>query len=123
MFQICLSLCEVFLAPHGIGLIQNDLNVNKVLIRIGDLSSIITNLGKAGLIHEARQKSTKRDQSKFAWMSDEVANCASSPAIYRDVYSYGYMLNYAISKMDRYKCDSMSQLKLVADNCQSIDPF
>eukprot|EP00112_Aurelia_sp_Birch-Aquarium-sp1_P011449 Seg2408.3 transcript_id=Seg2408.3/GoldUCD/mRNA.D3Y31 product="Serine/threonine-protein kinase TNNI3K" protein_id=Seg2408.3/GoldUCD/D3Y31 len=121
--KICLSLCEALMSLHGVGLIHNDLKVNNVLIRIEDMSAVIIDFGKATLIHEARRKSTKRDQSNFPWMSDEVAKCTSSPTIYSDVYSYGYMLNYAVSKMNRYKCDSMSQLKLIADSCQSIDPY
>ena len=119
--KFCHSLCCGLLNVHKQGILHNDLKPNNVLVHLEDSSARLIDFGRSSLLHQAKRKSTKRDQLAMYWIAPEVNNCSSAPSIYSDIFSLGYVINYGISKFP--ECDSLKKLKLIASKCQSAEPF
>eukprot|EP00112_Aurelia_sp_Birch-Aquarium-sp1_P002180 Seg1234.14 transcript_id=Seg1234.14/GoldUCD/mRNA.D3Y31 product="Cell division control protein 2 2" protein_id=Seg1234.14/GoldUCD/D3Y31 len=119
--KFCHSLCCGLLSIHKHGILHNDLKPNNVLVCLEDSSARIIDFGRSCLLHNAKIKSAKRDQSVVYWIAPEVNNCSFAPTVYSDVFSLGYVLNYGILKFP--ECDSLKKLKLIASQCQSPEPF
>ena len=119
--KFCHSLCCGLLSIHKQGILHNDLKPNNVLVRLEDSSARIIDFGRSCLLHNAKRKSTKRDQSVVYWIAPEVNNCSFAPSVYSDVFSLGYIINYGVSKFP--ECDSLNKLKRIACECQSAEPL
>ena len=96
--KFCHSLCCGLLSVHKQGILHNDLKPNNVLIRLEDSSARIIDFGRSCLLHNAKRKSAKRDQSVVYWIAPEVNNCSFAPSVYSDVFTLAYIINYGISK-------------------------
>ncbi|XP_048576934.1 cyclin-dependent kinase 1-A-like [Nematostella vectensis] len=109
------TIAETLLFCHQKGFLHNDLKQNNVVFHYsGSWKPVVIDWGKASRVGDEVKFSKARQQKDYPWIAPEVLDTSQAKSMASDVYFFGYLVKYVITRVNDFNADGIGEL---SGNC------